>query len=140
MKLVFLDIDGVLNDHPCWPEGPELMHSQCQKLQLIIERTGAKIVLTSTWANWIADGSMTRVGFSRLLQTHGIRTEVVAYLSPSMDPGERSSSIRKCLEMYPDCKYVVLDDLPISLPNCIRTNGYRGLEAEHVPQAIGYLQ
>lgn len=141
LKLLFLDIDGVLNNSPCWSKGPELMRPQCQYLQVIIERTGAKIVLTSSWRKWIEDGSMTRVGFARLLHTHGIRAEVVAYCSPgAVDPGERTALIRQCLALYPGCKYVVLDDLPISLPNCIRTNGYRGLEPEHVAQAIEFLQ
>lgn len=144
MKLVFLDIDGVLNNHPRWTKGPELMRPQCQLLQAIIERTGAKIVLTSSWRKWIEDGSMTFVGFSRLLYTHGIRTEVVGHCGPCVsgpaDPGERGEHIRTYLAMTPDCKYVVLDDLPISLPNSIRTDGFRGLELKHVSQAVGYLQ
>lgn len=140
MKFLFLDIDGVLNNHPCWPKGPQLMQPQCEYLQAIIERTGAKIVLTSTWANWIEDDSMTRVGFSRLLQTHGVRAEVVAYCLSAVDPGERTSVIRRYLADYPDCKYVVLDDLPISLPNCIRTNGHVGLEPRHVNMACGFLE
>ncbi len=141
MKFVFLDIDGVLNNHPCWPSGPELMQPQCRYLQEIIVRTAAKIILTSSWARWIEDGSMTRVGFSRLLHTHGIKAEVFAHIvvPGPVDPGERTTNIRQCLAYYPGCAYVVLDDLPISLPNCIRTDGRRGLERQHVNEACTLL-
>ena len=53
MKVIFLDIDGVLNcstteDHA--PGGAIGIERRCVKaLRLIVEATGAKIVLTSTW-------------------------------------------------------------------------------------------
>ena len=140
MKLIFLDIDGVLNNHPCWPKGPELHRPQCDLLQQIIERTGAKIVLTSSWRNWLADGSMTLVGFSRLLQTHGVTgAEVVGYLRVGpVDAGDRTKAIREYL-WGKGAKFIVLDDLPLAIETLVRTDGHAGLTAEHVEQACGLL-
>lgn len=51
MKIIFLDIDGVLN---CYPQGHDEFGSKFHKhfednLRTIIDATGARIVITSTW-------------------------------------------------------------------------------------------
>lgn len=50
MRVIFLDIDGVLTT--CSYHNPDTNHINPEKVQVlrqIVERTGAKIVLTSTW-------------------------------------------------------------------------------------------
>ncbi len=49
MKIIFLDIDGVLNYN-----GSEVFDSVCvSNLKYIVEETGAKIVLISTWKQFL---------------------------------------------------------------------------------------
>ena len=147
IKLIFLDIDGVLNNRPCWSKGPELHRPQCACLQQIIERTGAKIVLTSSWRKWIASGSMTCVGFERLLHTHGVCVKVHGFirLGP-VDAKDRAEAIRDYLAgehlvFCPDgdCRFAILDDLPIPGPHLVRTEGHTGLTAEHVERTCKIL-
>lgn len=146
-KLIFLDIDGVLNNHPCWPKGPELHRPQCDYLQQIIKRTGAEIVLTSSWRAWIADGSMTCVGFKRLLDTHGIHAVIHGFIQAGpVDATDRADAIHDYLTnghflFSPDgdCRFAILDDLPIADPCLVRTDGYTGLTAEHVERACKIL-
>ena len=53
-KIIFLDIDGVLNSVHNWPEN--LLHqSLTNNLKHIVDKTGAKIVLSSSWKNFFSD-------------------------------------------------------------------------------------
>lgn len=53
MKVIFLDIDGVMNDENSWgdhsdnSDNPTIKH--LQRLQTICEKTGAVVVLSSSW-------------------------------------------------------------------------------------------
>lgn len=49
MKVIFLDIDGVLNNHDTLSEGIQIANTKCQLLKYIVNATDAKIVLSSTW-------------------------------------------------------------------------------------------
>lgn len=51
MKVIFLDIDGVLNVYPQGrDEFGSLFHKHFEdNLRLVIEKTNAKIVISSTW-------------------------------------------------------------------------------------------
>lgn len=64
MKVIFLDIDGVLNtartfrrQHKIWKEtgerGLEIDEFRVFYLQKIVEQTGAIIVLSSSWRNFL---------------------------------------------------------------------------------------
>lgn len=46
MKVIFLDIDGVLNS---WSTGYKITTKKLQLLNYILEATGAKIVISSSW-------------------------------------------------------------------------------------------
>ena len=51
MKVIFLDVDGVLNDWDTPALSKYLWYKEsCMKqLQLLVKNTGAKIVVSSTW-------------------------------------------------------------------------------------------
>ena len=56
MKILFLDIDGVLNSreydrHRNWNEQTDIDETRLPLVKEIIDKTGAKIVLISTWRN-----------------------------------------------------------------------------------------
>ena len=46
MRIIFLDIDGVLNS---WSAGYKITTKKLQLLNNLIEQTGAKIVISSSW-------------------------------------------------------------------------------------------
>lgn len=71
--LIFLDIDGVLNDHE-WDDvaGSCTIRRDCMKeLNRIVHAVDAEVVISSAWRYMILGGSMTLVGFSHMLRTHG---------------------------------------------------------------------
>jgi hypothetical protein len=75
MKCVFLDIDGVLNDHPRTIEGhaiPQINHIMVNNLNTILEMTDARVVITSAWRYQFYRGDMTLNGFCYMLESHGI--------------------------------------------------------------------
>ena len=128
MRVIFLDFDGVVNAHE-WihlRSGPKIMQPQARMLQIIIDKTGANLVV-------------------------GIRAEVldalpvVKQVSPNESAAHRSSLITGWLAAcrddaagQPD-RYIVIDDLAIRGHPLIRTNPAVGLEPRHVSQAIGLL-
>jgi hypothetical protein len=73
-KILFLDIDGVLNDHAfCEVAQSCTIKPQCMgHLNQIIHSTGCSIVLTSAWRYIIHGGDMTLKGFEYMLRTHGL--------------------------------------------------------------------
>jgi hypothetical protein len=66
-RVIFLDVDGVLNrisDHKncMFP-----LNDECLKnLKSIIDRTGCKIVLSSAWRNWIEAEKVLKRAFLKL--------------------------------------------------------------------------
>lgn len=74
MKILFLDVDGVLNDH-----GP-MMNMYCgidkEKVNLlnrVLDETGCYIVISSARRYMILGGDMTIRGFEHMLLTHGLK-------------------------------------------------------------------
>lgn len=52
MKVIFLDIDGVLNTSKTFENGLEIDSFRLEYLKTIIEETSAKIVLSSSWVKF----------------------------------------------------------------------------------------
>jgi hypothetical protein len=144
-KIIFLDIDGVLNGHE-WchtNEGPRIFPNPARYLQIIAERTQSQVVLISSWRNWINRGYMTPKGFSRVLLTHGCRVDVIDAL-PAKDPSlshaeDRTGKLLVWVEENKPTHYVVLDDLNLKVPNLIRPNPAVGLEPRHISEATEIL-
>ncbi len=75
MKLLFLDIDGVLNTHE--PLDPEVLcgrfhPDKVSLLNWVLRETGAKLVISSAWRYLIHRGEMNLQGFEWLLRSHGV--------------------------------------------------------------------
>lgn len=74
MKLIFLDIDGVLNSHDWWDRRPKLSPDRTRKdfvenqldpeaiarFKKLLKDTGAKVVLSSTWRRFKEDRELIR--------------------------------------------------------------------------------
>jgi hypothetical protein len=74
VKLIFLDVDGVLNDHSKFSNGYCGIQGQpVRELNRILaEIPDARIVLTSAWRYLVTNGSMTLAGLEALLLSHGV--------------------------------------------------------------------
>ena len=151
MKIIFLDFDGVmdnakydiyLNKHNL-PEKDEfgvLFDPDCiAALAKIVEQTGAKIVISSSWKDF-----MTKEEIDQRWQKRQLPGEVID-VTPSTSR-HRGDEIATWLNLCPNkCQYVILDDQPREQFNTdqydhlIITNGFYGLTISDAQQAIEIL-
>lgn len=154
MKILFLDIDGVLNSREYdrrrnWNEQTDIDETRLPLVKEIIDKTGAKIVLISTWRNhWDRDESLCDedgMYINRLFSKYGLaifdKTQDLGLLSKRKDEvktwlAEHKSDIES---------FVILDDYRFGWDDLsdfyIHTNPNYGLglEDEHVEKAITLL-
>jgi hypothetical protein len=156
MKVIFLDIDGVLNYDKWyvsneyqklqWNEDNELdIDPACaERINKICEKTGAKVVISSDWRiSWY--GTQLR------LERGGINPEYILDKTPERIwiniPGfdhSRGAEINDWLEMHPECeKYVIIDDRTDfkdnQQPFFIHVNSFIGFTDENMNKAIDLL-
>lgn len=134
MKVLFLDIDGVLNGHEWDDEAKSCnIRRECVKhLNRVVRETGCRIVLSSAWRYIVIGDDMTLKGFGYMLRTHGLladcasRNLIVGHTradDPSCDPAdlkidERAVQIREWLAEWqrlgravvPVAAYAAVDD------------------------------
>lgn len=80
-KVLFLDVDGVLNDHSRYPNGYYgIDHGRVLRLDSIIARTDCRIVLASAWRYMILGGAVSLKGFGYILAIHGAAEQTVEAL------------------------------------------------------------
>lgn len=162
-KLIFLDVDGVLNTHE--ELHPHVLCGQIhddkvQLLNMILQYTDAKIVLSSAWRYIVHRGEMNLVGLRWLFRSHGVYDRLIGITAedtmvrPANWDGsspwipcnnERGKQIRAYLEeMESPCeKYVVLDDMDLGIRleqhPFVHINGTVGLTLSDCFQAIRIL-
>lgn len=157
MSIIFLDIDGVLNDHTKLPSGYcGIQLPQAQRFNRILAAVPeAKIVISSAWRYLILRGDMTIKGFELMLLIHGVlcygrilgHTAADGEICDEPDHHDRESweriglqmragQIARAVEELRPSRYVVLDDLPLDVPNLVRTDGGTGLTEADAARAI----
>jgi len=140
MKVVFLDIDGVLNN--CMAAGV-FHHSSTDPFCIAIlneslRRTNAKIVIISTWKDNF-DISVV----INLLYERGILPDSIIGCTEKDAPKELG--IKNFLEIHGEIeKFVIIDDnLELqdeSLKNfCVRTDSHEGIQPEDMDKIINLL-
>lgn len=161
LKLVFLDFDGVLNCHEWDAEvGCGAIHQDKMfRLNVILKKTDAKVIVSSAWRYLVHRGEMNEVGFDWLLRSHGLLKDRYYGLTRkdmlrkeenfNGDPktwipdNERGLQIREVVENVKPQTYVVLDDLDLGIREhkhpFVQTNGKVGLQDGHVEQAVRIL-
>lgn len=149
MKVVFLDFDGVLNSERyvrnCGEYGVIIDPSRMQLLKQIIEATGARIVLSTSWReHWSKnENEMDETGIL-------INEIFAAYQLEIFDKtpklgGRREQEVESWLNEFPDIEnFVVLDDRFLHAEflkeHFVKTANYlEGLDDENVAQAIEIL-
>lgn len=143
MRIIFLDIDGVLNRFggQC---GPILAHPDCVKhFNRIVIETDAKVVVISNWRHLVLNGHMDRLGFEQMLRSHGIHCSVLDVTTDEVDG--RGWQIREWLSGKYDVieSWVVLEDSPdmlmMGMPIVV-TKGNVGLTMMDADEAIKLLK
>lgn len=111
--VLFLDCDGVINDHIAHSNGYCGTNPECvRRLNRILNNTSAGIVVSSAWRYLVHSGSMTLLGFESLLKSHGVdcHGRVIGLTCPDEELSPRGSQIRHWLNEHGGRDYVVLDD------------------------------
>lgn len=154
MKIIFLDIDGVLNSRKYdqkrnWDEQTDIDETRLPLLKEVVDATNAKIVLSSTWrAHWNIepdlcgeDGRYINLSFAK----YGL-----SVFGKTPDLGIHARRKDEILKWLTDTKenieaFVIIDDYRFGWgelsDHFVKTepNFRSGLEKEHVLQAIGIL-
>lgn len=139
MKIIFLDIDGVLNNTACLSEGVQILHEKVLLLDRIIEATDARVVISSSWRM----GRDTEY-FSEILRLMGCWRRNVLDLTPEID-GPRGGEIQAWLDsgLINVTGYLILDDdgdmLDSQKDHFIQTDVRTGLMSREIPKAIAIL-
>lgn len=151
MKVIFLDIDGVLN---CSETTARSVYGaigiddeKVKNLAHIVEQTGAEIVLTSTWGMWWSknDSLHDPEGCYMVEKLSAYGLHIYDKVSYFWDRGE---AIVTWLLEHPDVKdWIAIDDDMFPdfkangiIPHLVRTNFYKGgLLERHVKKAVTLL-
>ena len=152
MKIIFLDIDGVLNsmsyDRKRTVEQGNIDETRLPLLKQIIVATDANVVLSSSWRkHWDKDSALCDdIGFeiNQLFAKYSINIFDKTPYTPDKD---RAEEIRSWLrENDLPQKFVILDDVGFGWgtdlqDHLVRTDCRigRGLENKHVQMAIELL-
>lgn len=142
MKIVFLDIDGVMNSEIYYKsintkvkDWDRFKPEAVKLLKQLLDEFNAKIVITSSWrfgAKELLIKELTKSGLKKYLHKN--------WKTAMLQGGERGKEIRLWLENNSGIEnYVIFDDAETMLEeqsqNFIRTNISNGLEMEHYIRA-----
>ena len=150
MKVIFLDIDGVLNsaEYDAERTSPydNIDLSRLPLLKQLIDLTNAKIVLTSSWRKaWDCDKTVCDEIGKQLDAAFATADLEISDKTPVL--GRRKDEIASWLAAHPDTeKFVIFDDMSFGWEelsdNLVKTDGMigRGLEQHHIDKAISILK
>lgn len=152
MKIIFLDIDGVV----CIPRihggalqrfnlngrmAQEFNIDCVQRLNKIIESTGALVVISSMWRiDFWSDEEFELL--KNFFKEQGVIGTLIGH-TPYNDERIRGREIQEWLNGHPDVeKFVIIDDcddMEHLMPYLVQTRFYGGIEDDHVERAIAML-
>ncbi|WP_160672122.1 HAD domain-containing protein [Clostridium sp. C8-1-8] len=157
MKIIFLDVDGVLNTEGFLNDNPGVAidYWKISILKYIIKKTGALIVMSSGWRLWFDDNMMPTEAYSQQLYDIFRENRLEIYdKTPDFSTDEirerktfshvKAKEIVAWLEDNKDIeKYVVIDDLLLKDENInahlVKINGEIGLTFEDALSVISML-
>lgn len=163
MRIVFVDFDGVLNSELFYKNNSikditDNIDPFCvRQLNAILEKTGAKVVVSSSWAKLMDDEELNRI-----LTKHGFEGEIVGFVPSLSLVGETESSaqasvprgleIKNWIETNQDIigekcfnynDYAILDDdsdmLLEQMDNFFQTDPYVGITPFIVDRVVTFL-
>lgn len=161
MRVLFLDIDGVLNSDAYLKanpgsfdrSGPDAYVSMfdpaaCARLRTVLTVTGAKLVISSSWRVVHRDEEI-----ARYLAARGITTPIVGHTPQLIDDvvdhanvvraAQRGDEIAAWLKEHPEVHaYAVVDDsddMDAVRDRFVRTTWAHGMLDEHVHRLVRHL-
>ena len=112
MKVIFLDIDGVIATDDGKTDFDRLQSSAIRKLNRLIDDTHAQIVISSTWRKYYSLLQLIKMlrlkGFNHSRNIIGSTPVLKGFNNGTYI--ERGEEIAKWLELTPVEQYVILDD------------------------------
>lgn len=139
MKIIFLDIDGVLCTRSCYGKGKDnrwdayMFDPKCVAvLNFILQETGAEIILSSDWRHQYTLQEMREIFAHNFVMKGpiGFTPSSKTYTAMNLEGG-RVDEIKMWLTMHAwknDIKWVAVDDLDMSLKHDDEGNVIGGLE------------
>lgn len=134
MRVVFLDIDGVLNCESDLFYGIMINKDSVGRVNLLCRNHKAKIVISSSWRN------LYRLNDIRMmLKDHGMDNNIIIDQTPVLN-GTRGQEIEKWIDNRGDIDgYVILDDdgdfLDYQLPFLVKTSFKLGFTEDKLEEA-----
>lgn len=154
-RLLFLDIDGVLNDHSRHPNGYSGLQARPVAIlnKLLAEIPEMQLVISSAWRYLVYNGQMTTAGLESLFMTHGLdckgrvhgltdtdenaggfdgnqtQDEWYAWITHNGARVRREQIKAAVAGKSPIC-YAVVDDLALDMPRLVQTDSNVGLTEE----------
>lgn len=130
MKVIFLDVDGVLNSEEFLESNHKeaINRASVSILKDIIDKTGAVVVLSSGWKLWFDENMMPRDGYAQQLSDVLHEYDIALFdKTPDFSTEEiraaktfskvKAQEITAWLHAHKIVrKYVVLDDLYLGVP------------------------
>lgn len=152
MRILFLDIDGVLNNHQTLKNRPQLDPYCVGVLNAICYVTHCKIVISSTWRAFHTIEEIQRMllesGFEyptdiidKTPDICDIRTESGLEIATSVPRGRE---IQKWLDEFGQhvTSFVIVDDdsdMEHLLPHLVKTSMLTGLTTDHAKKIVDHL-
>lgn len=147
MKLIFLDVDGVLNCAASFTRRGNPFPIDDNKVDLlaqIVEATGAELVLSSTWRedfNSKMDIIDKHCGAPELIEK--LKTRGLKFIGRTGYDVNRETEIKNFLQEFSKDheikSFIVLDDDVVHMPQLVKTNWNLGLTPHCVEKAIKIL-
>ena len=149
MKVIFLDFDGVITVPPKW----HLSTNKIKYIKRIVDKTGAKIVVSSSWRMRSVEetinnmiGQPKRCPYNKMLNWFIENLyDVTPWISDKKYDGTgRGGEIQTWLDNHPDVEnYVIIDDdgdmLDSQLYHFVQTNYEDGITELETIRAIKVL-
>lgn len=140
LNIVFLDIDGVLNNNSTDEYAPTgcigIMDEKVELLRQLIDRTGAKVVLSSDWRLEKDKNTKDYVYLTNKLNNYNIK---IYDVTPDIKWSKRGYEILEWLNVHKVDGWVVFDDIDFSdfynpefSPHVIITNPEIGMQQSDV--------
>lgn len=141
MKVIFLDIDGVLNEENWMLNNtPWIDENKLKLLSNLCKKTKAKIVLSTNWRDiWFEPMFMNSKGNGINLAHKLFKKYKLDVIGVTPSLGMRESEILTYLSDNDFDNYVVFDDNKLNLPHFIQSDKSKGLTEGDCINALSIL-
>ncbi len=137
MDIIFLDVDGVLNNAKTMVRMKMLDDKCIIRLKKILDNTNAKIVLSSTWR--LRKDSIG-IKLYEAFKKNGIDPKLLIGRTPHLY--KRENEINQWIRNHNVNKWIAIDDMSLKLPeeHFVNTSFFTGLTDKDVKKAIKLLK